>query len=70
LICAAKSEGEGFDRTAQTALSPVMTHYQFWLYTDKSSRKLDVRFFFFSLSSEGVIFLSLSCWPPTSTSEL
>lgn len=29
----------------QTALSPVMTHYQFWLYTDKSSRKLDVRFF-------------------------
>lgn len=29
----------------QTALRPVMTHYQFWLYTDKSSRKLDVRFF-------------------------
>lgn len=29
----------------QTALSPVMTRYQFWLYTDKSSRKLDVRFF-------------------------
>lgn len=28
----------------QTALSPVMTQYQFWLYTDKSSRKLDVRF--------------------------
>lgn len=37
---------------SQTALSPVMTRYQFWLYTDKSSRKLDVRFFLLAFLAE------------------